>query len=237
MGPSEVVSVGRVLNDLGTRVESMLKEERELGADLSHRLRTPVTALRLDVESLSDPAERTLMSGHVEALAAAVDEAVSLAREGRAEGPRECDVDRVVRLRGAFWSILAREAGRPFTLVTPGYPMPTRIPANRLGAAIDALLDNVFQHTPDGTELSLRLIDEGERFRLVVADDGPGMVAGHSERGTSGAGSTGIGMDVARRAARDADGELVVRSSSGGGTSVELRLTPSRNLNRPMQHT
>ena len=48
-GPPEVASVGRVLNVLGARVRAMLQEERELSAELSHRLRTPVTALRLDV--------------------------------------------------------------------------------------------------------------------------------------------------------------------------------------------
>src|SRR6185295_13680409 len=48
-GPPEVASVGRVLNSLGARIAAMLTDERELAADLSHRLRTPVTALRLDV--------------------------------------------------------------------------------------------------------------------------------------------------------------------------------------------
>jgi signal transduction histidine kinase len=234
-GPPEVESVGLVLNDLGARVKAMLEEEREQSADLSHRLRTPVTALQLDVEGLTDPDERTMMSGHVDALASAVDEAVTAARQGRAAGPKECDAERVVRQRGEFWSVLARDAGRPFTVSTPLCAAPVRTSATRLGAAIDALLDNAFRHTPDGTAFSLLLLDAGDRYRVVVTDDGPGMEAGRSVRGSSGAGSTGIGMDIARRTVQEAQGEFTLSSSPGAGTHVELCFPAWRNLNRSKQ--
>ena len=79
-GPREVKSVGRVLNGLGARISQLLADERELGADLSHRLRTPATALRLDAESLADPQERERMSEHVDHLVEAIDAAVRAAR-------------------------------------------------------------------------------------------------------------------------------------------------------------
>ena len=79
-GPAEIVSVGAVLNGLGERVAGLLADERELVADLSHRMRTPITALRLDVDLLADPAERDQVAAHVDGLVAAVDTVIHAAR-------------------------------------------------------------------------------------------------------------------------------------------------------------
>ena len=56
-GPPEVREVAGALNHLAGRIQDLLAAERERVADLSHRLRTPLTALRLEAESLQDPAE------------------------------------------------------------------------------------------------------------------------------------------------------------------------------------
>jgi signal transduction histidine kinase len=56
-GPREIAEVGAALNQLGDRIDQLIAEERETVADLSHRLRTPLTALRLDAEALRDPVE------------------------------------------------------------------------------------------------------------------------------------------------------------------------------------
>ena len=55
-GPPEVKQVAEAFNLLGNRVGQLLEAERELVADLSHRLRTPLTVLRLDAEGLDNPA-------------------------------------------------------------------------------------------------------------------------------------------------------------------------------------
>ncbi|MEQ4724849.1 HAMP domain-containing protein [Nonomuraea sp. B19D2] len=57
-GPPEVRSVALALNHLAGRIDGLLAAERESVADLSHRLRTPLTGLRLDAESLRDPEGR-----------------------------------------------------------------------------------------------------------------------------------------------------------------------------------
>ncbi len=61
---------------------------------------------------------------------------------------------------------------------------------------------------------------------LTVADEGPGMPAGAVRRGASAAGSTGLGLDIARRAAQAAGGRLELRAGPGGGARVLLRLGP-----------
>ena len=65
-GPPEVVAMARALNRLAARIEQLLISERESVADLSHRLRTPVTALRLDDESISDPEIADILHRHAD---------------------------------------------------------------------------------------------------------------------------------------------------------------------------
>ena len=224
-GPPEVAAVGRVLNGLGVRITQMLADERELGGDLSHRLRTPVTALRLDVETLQDPAERDRMTEHVDDLVAAIDAAVTAARHpSHVRRPGSCDAAAVVRERSEFWRVLADETHRPLTVDAPGGPIPVPVAAAELGAALDALIDNVFSHTQAPTGFALRVSTAPDRTVLVVVeDDGPGLAApGLAERGRSGAGSTGIGLDVARRTARQSGGDVRLETSALGGARIVM---------------
>ncbi len=223
-GPREVAAVGRVLNSLGTRIAGMLADERELGADLSHRLRTPVTALRLDVESLRDDAERAQLTAHVDNLVESVNAAVSAARHpAHLRRAGRCDAGAVVAERARFWGVLAEETGRGLCVRVPKTHAPVRVSADDLGAALDALVDNVFSHTPAGTDfsLSVRVLSSGTE--VAVEDDGPGIADELAERGASGAGSTGIGLDVARRTTAQGDGVLGVEPSPSGGARIVMR--------------
>ena len=212
-GPPEVALVGRVLNGLGARVAGLLAAERELVADLSHRLRTPITALRLDVELVEDPRERARLTGHVDDLVRAVDEIVRTAREPERGGPLpvSCDAAGVVRERARFWGVLAQAQDRALRVEVPDGERAPGVRDAELGAALDVLVDNVFSHTPPGTAFAMVVERRRRAVRVVVADDGPGFDDDLAERGRSGAGSTGLGLDVARRTAEDAGGRLVVR--------------------------
>lgn len=227
-GPPEVVTVGRVLNGLGERVGELLAHERELVADLSHRLRTPITALRLDADLLADPQERARLSADVDELVRAVDAVVWTARHPRHGVPSTaCDAAAVVRERGAFWAVLAQDQGRAFEVDAAAGPLLVPVPAEDLGAALDALVDNVFSHTPDGSPFALRARPGGPGVvRVGVDDGGPGLEGGDAllERGRSGAGSTGLGLDVARRTAERAGGRLVLGRAPAGGAAVTLEL-------------
>jgi len=95
-----------------------------------------------------------------------------------------------------------------------------------LAAALDALLGNVFAHTPDGTGMSVDVrARDGGGALVRVADAGPGLDAASIERGRSGGGSTGLGLDIARRTAEASGGGMQV-ASSRYGTAVVLELGP-----------
>ncbi|MGY1808422.1 sensor histidine kinase [Blastococcus sp. SYSU D00669] len=225
-GPAEVQEVGTALNRLAGRIGELLAAERESAADLAHRLRTPLTALRLDAESLP-PAERERILDDVDALARTVDEVISEARRPVREGlGAAADAVAVVGERVAFWSVLAEEERRDLALELPEAALPVRVAAADLGAAVDALLGNVFAHTPEGTAFRVAVRPRADGGAEVsVADSGPGVPEASVERGRSGGGSTGLGLDIARRTAESSGGALRVTSSAAGAV-LTLSLGP-----------
>jgi signal transduction histidine kinase len=228
-GPEEVREVGNAINLLAARIGELLAGERESVADLSHRLRTPVTALRLEVESLPPGADRERVTAAVDDLARQVDGLIREARRPVREGVEaRCDARVVVAERVAFWQPLAEDQGREVRLRLPPAPCPVRTSGSDLEAALDALLGNVIAHTPEGAGLSVAVDRDGVGDVLVVVtDEGPGF-ADRSvlRRGESRAGSTGLGLDIARRTATAAGGDLRVDDAPGGGGRVTMRLGP-----------
>lgn len=107
--------------------------------------------------------------------------------------------------------------------------MPVHGGADELAAALDALLGNVHTHTPAGTAYSVVLATHGDRAVLTVRDRGPGIAdpAAALDRGRSGAGSSGLGLDIAARTAEAAGGALRLESGVHGTTVVlDLPLAP-----------
>jgi signal transduction histidine kinase len=230
--PAELAEVGVALNRLASRIGELLAHERELVADLSHRLRTPMTALRLDAESLRDADEASRLGERIGALERLVDEVIREVRRPVREGvDARCDAVGVVRDRVAFWSVLAEDTDRALELRLPAYPLEVRLTAADLGAAVDALLENVFAHTPDGTPMRVSVSAPpegggagGGGAVLEVADDGPGLGPAASLRGHSNAGSTGLGVDIVRRAAESSGGWLELGATQRGGARVVVHL-------------
>jgi len=114
---------------MADQVEGLLAAERELAADLSHRLRTPLTVLRLNTASLGDGPAADQTRAAVGQLEGEVDQIIRTAREQRtAVGtlPAGCDAAEVIRERMAFWSALAEDEGREVR--TAGADRPVRVP-------------------------------------------------------------------------------------------------------------
>lgn len=225
-GPGEVAAVGRALNRLADRIDELIAEERETVADLSHRLRTPLTALRLDAEALDDPGEAERMSGHATTLERTLTAVIHAARRPQREGRLpKCDATAVVGGRIGFWSALTEEQERATSIELPHEPLPVRTSAEDLAAAVDALLENVVAHTPEGTAFTVRLAArDGGGARLVVADEGPGIPVTEPVRGRSDRGSTGLGLDIARRCAESSGGTMTISGGPSGGAVVTLEL-------------
>ncbi|MET7573805.1 HAMP domain-containing sensor histidine kinase [Streptomyces sp. NPDC005492] len=230
-GPTELRLAAVAFNSMADQVVQLLANERELAADLSHRLRTPLTVLRLNAASLGDgpAAEQTRTA--VAQLEREVDTIIRTAREAKpqtvAAGPGAgCDAAEVVRERMRFWSALAEDEGRKVRVA--GVERPVRIPVARadLVAALDALLGNVFRHTPEGTAFAVDVHNGEDAVIMLVSDAGSGIrdpeAAMARGRGSGSAGSTGLGLDIVRRLAESTGGDVRIGSSVLGGTEVRI---------------
>jgi len=219
-GPPEIIEVGTAFNELAERLADLLQAEREAAADLSHGLRTPLTALRLQVESLSAGTDRDGLLEDVALVEAAVDAVIIEARSRTSDTPRHADLAGVTRDRVAFWEPLAQEQGRAFTATIPSDPTIVRATEDELVTVVDTLIENVFSHTSPSDALSVTV----EPGRVLVEDAGPGIDGHLSTRGDSGGGSTGLGLDIVARIAQRSGGDLILGRSALGGARIEVTL-------------
>lgn len=220
-GPPELRSVAAELNHLAARIDELLTAERENAADLAHRLRTPVAALRLDAEGLRDAEEAERIAAGVAALELGVDDVIRKARKPL-RGVAGADLAAVARERADFWEPLATDQGRDLEVSVPEVAVAVPVPEDELVAALDALIGNVLDHTPQGVGFRVSVHTEGSAVELVVADDGPGLPAEAETRGASGGGSTGLGLSIVRRTAEETGGTVSFGSSESGAV-VTLR--------------
>ncbi len=226
-GPQEAQDLAEALNALAERITELLAAERAAVGDLSHRLRTPVTALRLDAESVTDPALAQRLQGHIATLQRDVDAIVHDARRPvREDMTSTCDATTVVAARVAFWRPLAEEQGRPMVLSIAEPPLLVAMAVADLRDIVDILIDNVFAHTEEGVGFSVVLRHVGDTVHLEVADEGGGIDP--AARAGDRTGSTGLGLDIVRRTVTAVGGAMATHSTPGSGTQVEVTLRVHR---------
>jgi signal transduction histidine kinase len=231
-GPRELAEAGLAFNAMAERVVALLASERELVADLSHRLRTPLTALRLDAETLDDDRSGQRIRHAISNLEIEVDELIRAARKpGLAAEPADpneggCDASEVVRERLKFWSAVAGDQGRRWEAIGIDASAPVAVPRAELAAALDALLGNVFRYTPQGAPLEVAVSRRDGYVAIRVEDGGPGIADPDRalRRGETNHGSTGLGLDIVKRVAHSANGAVNIARGRLGGASVVVLL-------------
>jgi len=223
-GPPEVVESGRAFNQLAERLTDLLAAERERVADLSHRLRTPLAALRLQAESAKDPDDRAALISDVVHLEGAVTAMIEDVRRSDADGPASCDLADAVDQRMGFWQVVAAAQDRDATMVRPTGPVPVGVNAADVLTVLDNLVQNVLTHTDAGVAFEVTVAAEPPS--LTVADEGEGLASPAAfSRGTSGGGSSGLGLDIVRQIAEGTGGN--VRLGSGPGTTITVSFGPA----------
>lgn len=235
-GSCEVAEAAATFNVMAGRVAAQLTAERELIADRSHRLRTPLTALRLEAERLGPTAAAARLAQAVEAMEREVDHVIHTARRSTEAGPLDqeevCDAAEVVRERMNFWAAVAEDQSRPFAVFGTAMRAPVPLARGDLAAALDALLGNVFRYTPQGTPFEVEVSRRGGYVAVRVDDAGPGIAdpKGALRRGASARGSTGLGLDIVRGAAVAGRGGVHIDRAALGGTSVVVLLADAHAL-------
>jgi signal transduction histidine kinase len=232
-GPRELASAAYAFNTMSERIAEQRAAERELIADLSHRLRTPLTALRLEAERARASIADNRLQQAVEGMEREVDHLILAARRNAAAAPTPppsdpegCDAAAVVRDRMAFWAAVAEDQSRHYTMTGTGRRAPVQLPRAELAAAVDALLGNVFRYTPQGTAFEVAVSRKDGFVAVRVDDAGPGIddPGRAMKRGSSDRGSTGLGLDIVRRAAVAGKGTVDIGRAVLGGASIVVLL-------------
>ncbi|MFZ1912062.1 MAG: HAMP domain-containing sensor histidine kinase [Propionicimonas sp.] len=207
-GTSETVELSRALNGLAERIGHLLVAEREAVGKLAHRLRTPTTALRLEVDGLADAEAADRMRAALLVLQSGIDGVVAEARRPLREGsPLGADATAIVASRVAYWAPLAEDQGRVLVATLHRQPLPVRLSALQLADLVDVLVDNVFAHTDEGVGFSVSLTRTDDVAVLEVRDEGPGLTP-RSEGTQRPVGSSGLGLEIAAHTAQAAGGQL-----------------------------
>lgn len=224
-GTNETRELAEALNGLADRITELLAAERAAIGEMAHRLRTPITALRLDAEAVSDPELSARLSDHLTEVQRAVDTIVKEARRGvRDDLVVDCDATQVVRERVAFWSALAEDQDRPFHQELPDEPMRVQMPASDLVDLIDICIDNVFAHTAEGVAFGVTLSKSGDGAVLVIADQGPGFQEGAAHGGHEVVGRTGVGLEIVEKVVRSLGGTFRTSPPGLPGATVAVSL-------------
>lgn len=227
-GPPELIELSGAFNSLGTQVSSMLERERELVAELSHRLRTPLTKLRMRIDQVDDDSLAEELRNDVSDVTQVLNALIKEARSSLGGVAESCDAAAVVTDRVEFWSVLAEDTERPWSFDRGRAPLIVPVAAATLEAAVDVLIENVFAHTDDAVPFVVGFEEQNGRVRVWVGDAGPGLAEQARSRGISGNGSTGLGLDIAHSTAEAVGGSLTFGKSALGGSEVSLVLPKFR---------
>ena len=209
-GVPEIDDAGQALDVAAERLGSLIDRERAFSADASHQLRTPITTLRLGIETaLADPRmdPREALEEALEDtdhLVDTVQELLALAADTPAERdpwPLDGLLDEIEE---RWHGPLARQ-GRPFRVQHATDDIQIASPRAAAAHVLDALVDNAARHGAGTVTLSVRSVAGG--LTLVVEDEGTGIDGDAErlfERRSSGAQGNGIGLAMARRMAEAA---------------------------------
>jgi signal transduction histidine kinase len=251
--PAEVAPLVAAFDALLARLADAQAAQRSLIADAAHGLRTPLTALSLQLESLErgvgatgSPEQHARLRAGMQRATRLVEQLLALARsEAVTAGGQQSDVrlDELARATLETSLALADASGADLGLV---HAEPTLVHGDPdvLAALVSNLVDNAVRHAGRGARVDVSVAPRGGLAVLEVADSGPGIPPGDRERvlarfqrGASGASGTGLGLSIVRTAVERHGGRLTLDTSPLGGLLARAELplaAPSiRNPDRP----
>jgi signal transduction histidine kinase len=208
-GAPELRALADTFNLMADRLAYLVASQRRFVADASHQLRTPLTALRLRLETLEPDIPATAGSklqaalSETDRLTRLVESLLVLARSDAATAEiGVVDLRAIVAERAASWQPVARQREVELTVDEPGQT-PVRAPPGALEQILDNLLSNALDVAPPGTTVAVRTVEGASWTELHVIDQGPGMPPEVREHAferfwrPSGAAGKGFGLGLA----------------------------------------
>jgi two-component system OmpR family sensor kinase/two-component system sensor histidine kinase QseC len=242
--PDEVAPLVEALNALLSRLGASLDAQRAFVADAAHELRSPLTALKLQLQLLRRAADDVQRGSAVAALGDGIERAsrlveqlLTLARsEPGAAVPPHGDVELAELTRAALAAVVPLAEARGTTLqLHCDAPTTVRGDAAALSALVRNLADNAVRYAPRGSRVDVEVAVIDGAPTLTVDDSGPGIPADERERvfdrfyrrQQGDAGGTGLGLAIVRSVAAQHGASVSLDDSPLGGLRVRLRFAPA----------
>ncbi|HBA83970.1 MAG TPA: PAS domain-containing sensor histidine kinase [Verrucomicrobia bacterium] len=240
-----------VLNDI-TRLKRLETVRQDFVANVSHELKTPITALRGCVETLSDRSRQSpedderfmaMMARQVERLNSIVEDLLSLSRI-----EHDAQHKRIALESGPVFDVLrravqsfAKAAEAKHIAVALDCPDGLAAPINAplLEQAVGNLIDNAVKYSGEGTHIAVSAALCGNDIEIRVSDEGPGIEKKHLSRiferfyrvdqaRSRALGGTGLGLAIVKHIVLTHHGAVSVESTPGQGSTFKILIPVSR---------
>ena len=233
-GADEIRDLAGSFDEMADRLERTVQAQREFVANASHQLRTPLTGMKLRLESAvatapTEDLKEQLRAAdrEVDRLASTVDRLLMMARRLEEGEPTEVDLRAAAERADERWR--DRSVARGCSLTLHGTRCVAQADPTDVDQILDNLLENAVTYAPGAIELHSGSAD-GRAF-LAVRDHGAGIAPGERSKvterfyrgSTAPPGGSGLGLAIARDLAERWGGALSLQEAEGGGTRVEVR--------------
>ncbi|WP_417520402.1 ATP-binding protein [Marinobacter sp.] len=236
--PKEVAGLVQAVNSLLKRLDQALERERRFSADAAHELRTPLAALRLNLEKAcgDDRQQFRPLIQSVDRMTHLVEQMLLLSRVDSGAGFSKQDHDLSAMLEQSIADVtpLALKNNIEPVLYDDIGQAPVCCNDALISTLMRTLLANAIQYSPEHTLVEIRLTPSGNGYHITVCDQGPGIAAEARERALSRfvrldqrlGGGAGLGLAIARRIAELHRGQLTLNARPDGqaGLCVSLWL-------------
>ncbi|MBS0471601.1 MAG: HAMP domain-containing protein [Proteobacteria bacterium] len=226
-GPDDVRNAAIAFNAMTDRVTRTLESQRQLLSAVGHDLRTPITAMRINLEFIKDEELRERLLTNLEELQDLTESVLSAARGTGGESKRTIDLSSLVESLCADLDDL----GEPVTWRAHG-PAPLACRPDEIRRAVRNLVENAVAY---GHRADVELRETPESYDILVEDAGPGIPDADRQRvfepfvrlessRNADTGGTGLGLTLVKAIAQGHGGAVTLENREEGGLRARLSL-------------
>lgn len=227
VGPDDIRNASIAFNAMTDQVTRTLESQRQLLSAVGHDLRTPITAMRINIEFVEEPELRERLQKNLDELQDLTEAVLSAARGAGGKSRRQVDLSALVESLCADLD----ELGEPVSWAGHD-PAPLECRSNEIRRAVRNLIENAVSY---GKKADVALQETPEAYEIVVEDEGPGIP--EQDRGrvfepfvrlegsrNADTGGSGLGLTLVKAIAEGHGGTVVLEDRPGGGLRVRMRL-------------